>query len=229
MDTKQTKDKTFKAPNFLIRNRKELTVEHNPKSLTTKLEQAESLVFFKLEPKVLKFKGFEVGKSNIKKFSIINTSTVAQRLNILPMISDNFQFFFEKKGKIAPGMSEEVKVSFVPRNYNYYHTQVRILGENENFIIPIHAFPVMNRSDVEIFPRRVDFGHRQIHKSHTIQKSLICKIPVNFEFEFKILSESEEIKINPLRGIVPGDSYINIDIVFTPKSNTTSVCEAEVC
>lgn len=228
MDTKGSKDKTSKAPNFLIRSRRELAFDNQTKTVDPKLDTGDVLTYFKVEPRVLKFKGFEIGKSNIKKFSIVNTSSVAQRLTILPMISDNFQFFFEKKGKIAPGMSEEVKVSFVPRNYNYYHTQVRILGEAENFIVPIHAFPVMNKGNVEIFPKRIDFGLREIGKVHTIQKPLICKIPVNFEFEFKLLNEIDEIKINPLKGIVPGESYVNIDITFTPKSSTTMVFEAEV-
>lgn len=220
--------KTQKPPSFLIRNRKELTTDANAKSACLKQDQGDALTYFKVEPRVLKFKGFEVGKSNIKKFTIVNTSSVAQRLTILPMISDNFQFFYEKKGKIAPGMSEEVKVSFVPRNYSYYHTQVRILGEAENFIVPVHAFPVMDKESVEIFPRRIDFGLKEIGKSYTVQKPLICKIPMNFEFEFKLLSEFEEIKLKPLKGIVPGESYVNIEVVFQPKAATTTVCEAEV-
>jgi len=43
-----------------------------------------------------------------------------------------------------------------------------------------------------------------------------------------MLKESNEIKISPLKGFIPGRSSIEIEILYAPLSNVTVVVEVEL-
>ena len=73
--------------------------------------------FLAIEPNLIKFSGFEVGKMNILKVRIINTSQKPQRIHILPPITPYFQIRYDKKGTLASGMYEEVYIHFRPVDY----------------------------------------------------------------------------------------------------------------
>ena len=210
---------------FLIRNNKQSRYQNllQKKNSTINLSS-----IFKIEPKKVRFIGFEVGIAKITKFKIINTSSTLQRLIILPMISDNFNFYYEKKGNIAPGMFESIKITFIAKDYNFYETQIRILCENEVLIIPIVAYPVINPIPSNIFPKFIDFEIKKINKVHKIIKRIKSTIPLNFKFEFKVRKSNENLKIEPLKGFIPGNSFIDIVIIFTPKEACTLFLEADV-
>jgi hypothetical protein len=70
-----------------------------------------------LEPSVAKFAGFEVGKLNILKVKLVNTSPFPQRVHILPPTSNFFQIKCDKKGLLASGMHEEIYIYFKPSDY----------------------------------------------------------------------------------------------------------------
>lgn len=57
---------------------------------------------------------------------------------------------------------------------------------------------------------------------------LICKIPLNFEFEFTFIKEHPDVYVHPNRGIVPGKGAIDIEISYTPSVNVTIDVELEV-
>lgn len=82
-----------------------------------KFENIGTNGFIEIEPKVLKFAGFEVGKLNILKVKVINASTRSQRVHILPPTSPFFSIKFDKKGLIAAGNSEDIYVQFKPIEY----------------------------------------------------------------------------------------------------------------
>ena len=69
------------------------------------------------QPKIIKFRGFELNKKHKIKFLIINKSKFSQRLNVIPPTTPFFKIQFTKKGLIAPGLSEIVYVNFYPQNY----------------------------------------------------------------------------------------------------------------
>ena len=71
------------------------------------------------DPASIIYEGFEKMKLNIKKLKIINNSTKPQRVHILPPTSSFFRIHFNKKGNLAPGVSEEVSVHFSPNEYKY--------------------------------------------------------------------------------------------------------------
>jgi hypothetical protein len=67
-----------------------------------------------IEPKIVKFPGFEIGKLNITKVKVINASTKAQRVHILSPSTPYFTIKFEKKGQLVSGMSEDIYIHFTP-------------------------------------------------------------------------------------------------------------------
>jgi hypothetical protein len=216
-------NQTIQSNKFIIRKNRKPIYQNLLQNKTTSISSK-----FSIEPKIIKFVGFEVGTTKIKKFKIINISGNLQRLVILPMISDNFSFYFDKKGDIASGMFETVKVSFVSKDYNVYKTQIRILNENEVFVVPIIAYPVINPNIKNIFPSFIDFEIRKINEVHKIVKRIECTIPLSFKFEFKIKKNNQNLKIEPLRGVISGNNFVNINIIFTPKQSCTLFLEAEV-
>ena len=52
--------------------------------------------------------------------------------------------------------------------YKYYYDSVRIHCEGDKILIPIHAFPVINSSKDDLFPKLIDMGRdAQIGKTYT--------------------------------------------------------------
>lgn len=71
---------------------------------------------------------------------------------------------------VPPGMAEEIYIQFTPAadEYKYYYDSVRIHCDGDKILIPIHAFPVINSSKDELFPKLIDMGRDvQIGKSYT--------------------------------------------------------------
>jgi hypothetical protein len=58
---------------------------------------------------------------------------------------------------MAPGMYQEIQVIFNPEQYQYYYDTIKIHTENDNLVVPVHAYPVIP-SLRELFPRLIDFG-----------------------------------------------------------------------
>ena len=77
---------------------------------------------------------------------------------IIPPTTTFFKVKFSKKGLIAPGLSENIHITFSPESYVYYYDYVRIFCEGEKMVIPIHAFPKMNIHCQEYFPKFINFG-----------------------------------------------------------------------
>jgi len=57
---------------------------------------------------------------------------------------------------------------------------------------------------------------------------LESNIPLNFEFEFTIKKQHPDIKIFPLKGIIPGKGQVAIEISFNPSTKTTAFSEVEL-
>lgn len=65
-------------------------------------------------------------------------------------------------------MAEELHVQFRPQEYKYFYDVIRINTQNDTLLIPIHAYPALNREGLrELFPRLIDFGTLDIGESQT--------------------------------------------------------------
>jgi len=62
----------------------------------------------------------------------MNSSPYSQRIHIIPpkKYESFFQIKYERKGQLAPGMSEEIFVFFKPTDHKYYFDQILVHCEN---------------------------------------------------------------------------------------------------
>jgi hypothetical protein len=51
---------------------------------------------------------------------------------------------------------------------------------------------------------------------------------LNFEYEFNFIKDHSEIKISPVKGIIPGKGTVDIEISYAPTTNFTVVAEVEL-
>ena len=74
---------------------------------------------------------------------------------------------------IPTGVAEEIYIQFTPNtgDYSYYYDSVRINCEGDKILIPIHAFPVINSKQDELFPNFIEMG-KALQIGHTYQKKL---------------------------------------------------------
>lgn len=84
-----------------------------------------------MEPAVVTFEGYEIGKLNVIKIQIKNTDNIAQRVHILPPKSNLFSIKFTKKGHLAPGLFQDVYVKFTPNEHKYFYDTIRIHTKNK--------------------------------------------------------------------------------------------------
>ncbi|CAK9069158.1 unnamed protein product [Durusdinium trenchii] len=108
-------------------------------------------------PHILHFGGFQIHKEHTQLLKLVNISPSSLRVSIIGPATQWFKIRFDKKGLLAPGMSEDIMVTFEPHEWRYYYDTIKIFcGElSENLIVPIHAYPSAN--DV-VLPRMLDFG-----------------------------------------------------------------------
>jgi len=150
-----------------------------------------------------------------------------RRIYVLPATTKAFNFLCTKKGNIAPGMSEEIFVQLTPEDYKYHYDCLRIQAEGSNFIIPIHAYPVMSKRS-RVVPTFIDLGMKELGSTIVKTIALESEIPVDFEYEIIITKPHKNIAILPLKGDIKGESKEEIKITFTPEESSTAVCEFEL-
>lgn len=180
-----------------------------------------------MKPTVLNFKGFQVKKTVVKKVTVKNVSETPQRVAILPTNTAFFKPKFNKRGNLAPGLSEEIFVQFIPSEWRYHYDCLRILSHGGNLNIPIHAFPVMNEKD-RYLPTLIDLGKCGLGERIVKTIPLECTIPISFDYEIRVLKGHQDLGMSPLVGEVPGNSSVNITIVYEPRTASTVTCEIEL-
>ncbi|KAG2494686.1 hypothetical protein HYH03_007202 [Edaphochlamys debaryana] len=201
---------------------------HNPSLLTHNrvYSKVGATRILQSEPAVLNFGGFELGRVYSQTLRIRNVRASGTRFHIIPPSTPFFKATCPtKKGLLAPGMSEEIEVEFAPQQYRYYYDCVRVHCEEENLLVPIHAYPVANEA---IFPTRIDFGKVAVGQEVTRTHKLECKIPVDFEFEIVETRPNPCFKVEPQRGVIPGRGSVGVELSFCPLGLTTEQAVLEV-
>lgn len=178
-------------------------------------------------PHILHFGGFQIHKEHTQLLRVVNTSTSSLRVSIIGPTTQWFKIDFDKKGLLAPGMSEDITVKFEPHEWRYYHDTIKVFcGEqSENLVVPIHAYPSAN--DI-VLPRIIDFGKVALGTSKTKTIPLSCKIPIEFEFEILTLEEHPDIIISPQSGVIPAHGTTEVVVTFRPTQHRTARTEIQV-
>ncbi|XP_078487466.1 cilia- and flagella-associated protein 221-like [Ciona intestinalis] len=176
----------------------------------------------KVQPDVVHFSGYKLHKTHKTSIKICNASPQRQNLHIIPPATKYFSIQYTKPDRLVPGFTIEVIINFTADEWRYYYDCIRIhcKGE-ENLIVPLHAFPVM---DTSRFPRKLVFPQSGIRLGESCRKILPLRShsPVEFEFQISVLQSHPSIVVNPLSGIVPGEGGTDISVTFTPMEYVTA-------
>jgi hypothetical protein len=177
-------------------------------------------------PHTLHFGGFQIHKEHTHVLKVLNISATSLRVSLIGPQTPWFKMSVDKKGLLAPGMTEDITVSFTPGEWRYYYDTIKIhCGEMaENLVVPIHAYPSAN--DI-VLPRIVDFGKLAVGKSKSKTIPLSCKVPIQFEYEITVLEEHPDFTVSPLKGVIPPDGSTDIVITFKPSRHRTSRTELQ--
>ena len=176
-------------------------------------------------PAVVHFGGYSLNEVHVQKISILNTSDVSQRLHVVNTTTPFFRVRYEKKGRVAPGMSEDLYIEFKPNAWRYYYDCVRIHCEDENLLIPIHAYPVLNEV---VFPQVLDFGAHALCDVRTKIVDIECKVPIQFEYEITVTRPHADFTVTPLRGLIPANGKARVEITYSPVKLGTATMELSV-
>ena len=171
------------------------------------------------------FGGYEVGKVHTQRLVITNTSRVSRRIHVVLPSTPFFRAECSRRGLVAPGMSERVDVEFCPTEHRYYYDCVRVHAEDDNLLVPLHAYPVMNET---VFPSVIDFGLRAVGERHVKRVPLRCKVPIAFEFQTSLNATSGPFTVEPARGVVPANGEVMVTVRFAPTTLQTTVAEVVV-
>ena len=153
-------------------------------------------------PTVVHFGGFRLHQRHEQRVRVVNRSPVSQRIHVLPPSTPHFTLQMDKRGVIAPGMAQDMRIVFTPTDFRYYFDSVRVHCESENLLIPLHAYPVMNKA---AFPSRVDLGRVSVGDVASATIPLTCNVPIEFEFQVDVTKPHPAFRVHPLSGVVPAD------------------------
>ncbi|KAJ9510217.1 hypothetical protein QJQ45_015701 [Haematococcus lacustris] len=178
------------------------------------------------DPAVVHFGGFQLGNVYKQTVHVRNISTNGARIHILPPSTPYFKASCDnKRGLLVPGLADMIDVEFSPTEYRYYYDCIKIHAEEENLVIPLHAYPIMNETK---FPKRLDFGKVAIGDKLTKRVKMQCKVPIEFEFSIRVIKANPCFKVEPLEGIVPAHGHASVSVTFEPLTLSTQELVLEV-
>mmetsp|Transcript_21541 Transcript_21541/g.50695 ORF Transcript_21541/g.50695 Transcript_21541/m.50695 type:complete len:904 (+) Transcript_21541:118-2829(+) len=211
-------DKTLLVPKTLVAERPDALGYPNIMEEKRLFVQQQRNALFECRPSVVHFGGFLLGHDHQQTVKILNISGASHRIHVLQPQTPFFKFRASKKGVVPPGLSEEILIEFSPTEWRYYYDCIRIHTEDENLLVPIHAYPVVNEVD---FPKALDLGTVPINDSVSRTLSFSCKVPIEFEFSITVLDDNPDLEIYPLRGTVPANGQVDVVIRYCPSRMIT--------
>jgi len=139
------------------------------------------------EPKAVHFGGMAVGETRTAKLRLINTGATAVRMHINAPSTPFFTLDVVKRGRVLPGMAEEVTVHFRPTDLRHYHDQIRVLSETGHLLVPLHAYPTADEIQI---PPLINLGNVAQGSEALRELPLTSSSPVSFDFQLRVVSSN---------------------------------------
>ena len=174
------------------------------------------------EPAAVHFSGIESdGRTLVATLRLINMSSHPIRMHILPPMTSFFTMSIHKRGRVMPGLAEEVIIRCTPNGVRYYHDTIKVyLGDSDDqlLLVPIHAYPAV---EVPLVPKSVDFG--LVPQGQSVRQVLPLRSSDGAEFEFRVdvIQTHADFVIQPLAGVIPAYGQVGIVVDFTPSRLAT--------
>lgn len=183
---------------------------------------------FAARPAVVHFAGFEVGRTISARLELVNVATDGRRLHVVPPQSQYFQSRCSKRGRVAPGLSETIHIDFTADAWRYYTDALRVYCDDEGLLVPIHAYPVLQRGGLTV-PRRLDFGELETGARAIKSLEIKCEVPVAFEYRARLLRPNAQFNLlSPLEGVVPGEGRVELRMEYAPNALGTATTQLEL-
>jgi hypothetical protein len=199
---------------------------------------------FEASPSVVHFAGFTLNSVQQRVVRLINVGKLTKRVNILPAQTNHFSILYDKLGRVPPGMAEEIVVQFMPTEWRYYYDCIRIHSEDENLLIPIHAYPSVAKVSAPLtlshternapagpvgpgdiagyFPKKIDFGMCMLCKRVERVVPIQNDTGAEFEFSLDVLHHHPDLDVAPARGTVPAHGAVELTFAYTPTRMATA-------
>lgn len=176
----------------------------------------------KIDPSIVHFEGFKLNTTFKQTIKICNASAERQNLHIVPPSTKYFSILYTKPRRFVAGFTIDVTIKFTADEWRYYYDCIRVHCKgDENLIIPLHAYPVMDTSE---FSKKLVFPTKSVILGETQTQTLPLKsaCPVDFEFQLTVAQSHPAFTVHPLSGVVPGEGETAIVVTFTPKEYATA-------
>ncbi|NXS62500.1 CFA74 protein, partial [Brachypteracias leptosomus] len=126
---------------------------------------------FYSKPSCIHFKDFDVGQSYKKKIVLINASysiNYCRLVGVSKGLKDFISVHFDPPGKIAPGMSCEVVVTFKPMINETLEGEVMFMAQTGSFSVPLRC--TAKRCVLALDKELIDFGSHVV--GETISRTI---------------------------------------------------------
>jgi len=184
---------------------------------------------FEVEPAIIHFDGFMPNINCIRLVKIRNISISPARMHIVLPDEEEFTVELEggeKRGQLAPGIAETVRLIFRSDQLVYHYGEVRIHTMGENILVPMHAYPACD--PCKDFPRMINFPRTEVGQRRTKTVSLSSTLPINFSYLLEPLYSTPDYTIISPKGVIPKNNRIEIEIVYHPTRRNTSIWKIRV-
>ncbi|KEP62301.1 UNVERIFIED_CONTAM: hypothetical protein HHA_278710 [Hammondia hammondi] len=189
------------------------------------------------EPECLNFSACFPNETQTKTLRLLNRTKFSVHFVILAPTDPAFHISFEKKGFLAPGMTQEIQVHFCPLEWRLYKSSLKVLCSSVNPVhdqkkaprsadvdyccsgVGLYAFPQL--ANIKL-PRFLDFGHAPLGGTVHRTFELLNEHPVSFQFAIRTLIQNPDFNVAPTCGDVPAHGSLNIELTYTPTSVATT-------